>query len=344
MECQYIVVDKDFKIVDTNLKEIDITTDNFNSMYPSMQSYFKKELALSVPEAYQKKIILEKYINGKYYFIFSHLVEGAELCIRLNVLDITSYKIGKIQEEKKKELDQKKSKYLNTNELVSSFVHETNTPLSSALINVDAIRSIIKKREDNSFEKILNYANKAINAIHACKSNIKNLKNIYFDVNDFGLNNVFEIMHKAIDIMSFKTMNKGIKVNLDCSDNIWIECNHMQIVEVIVNLFNNSYNSLMDIQDNRNINIRVIEQGSFVKIFWGDTGPKIPDKMASKLFDDFLSSQYVGIVPEHGLGMNIVKNIINLHTGSIECNQSEPNTKFIIQLPIISQIKEAEYG
>ena len=61
-----------------------------------------------------------------------------------------------------------------------------------------------------------------------------------------------------------------------------------------------------------------------------DNGPGIPDDIIDSVFFPLVSSKEIA----SGLGLSIVKGIINQHGGSIDCSSDETGTTFTILLPI----------
>ena len=66
-----------------------------------------------------------------------------------------------------------------------------------------------------------------------------------------------------------------------------------------------------------------------------NNGPEIPEYALLKIFDAFYSTKKRG--EGTGLGLNIVKKIIEKHNGKIECKSSIEKTSFIISIPKIQQ-------
>ena len=60
-------------------------------------------------------------------------------------------------------------------------------------------------------------------------------------------------------------------------------------------------------------------------------GPPIPDEIVTKIFDPFFTTKARG--EGTGLGLNIVKKIIEKHKGSITCKSETCLTQFVVSLP-----------
>ena len=67
-----------------------------------------------------------------------------------------------------------------------------------------------------------------------------------------------------------------------------------------------------------------------------DNGPGVPDNQRKKIFDPFFTTKKEG--QGTGLGLSVVKGIINAHGGRIECVASASGgARFDILLPMESQ-------
>lgn len=79
--------------------------------------------------------------------------------------------------------------------------------------------------------------------------------------------------------------------------------------------------------------------GNTAKIRFEDTGVGIPQDAVERIFDPFFTTRDTGT----GLGLAIVKRLLEVHSGTIECQSTEAGgTKFIVTLPIENEEHEKE--
>ncbi|MBK7000618.1 MAG: GHKL domain-containing protein [Rhodoferax sp.] len=112
-----------------------------------------------------------------------------------------------------------------------------------------------------------------------------------------------------------------------------IRCLADELNQVWTNLI---HNALQAMETNENhagtLTIGVRKEGDNAVVSVGDSGCGIPEEVRSKIFDVFFTTKAVGV--GSGLGLDIVKKIIDKHKGRIEV-QSEVGvgTTFFVYLP-----------
>ena len=107
----------------------------------------------------------------------------------------------------------------------------------------------------------------------------------------------------------------------------------MKFLQVMNNLVSNA---IKFTQDNGTIRVSVEEQEKDVLITVADDGIGIPAKMQPYLFDKFTKARRQGIRGEKttGLGMSIIKTVVELHNGNITFESTEgAGTTFYIKIP-----------
>jgi len=77
------------------------------------------------------------------------------------------------------------------------------------------------------------------------------------------------------------------------------------------------------------------QDGPFVRIEFKDTGTGMPEEVKKRIFEPFMT---YGKKHGTGLGMSIVKKVIDDHKGTIEIESEQgKGTSIIIKLPIEAQ-------
>lgn len=131
-------------------------------------------------------------------------------------------------------------------------------------------------------------------------------------------------------------MQKELKIEFSChsnKDNIFAEIDEDKFMQVINNLISNA---LKFTRDGGSIKLYIKENKKDIIVSIADTGIGIPEKYRATLFEKFNDARRSGLKgePSTGLGMSIIKTIVDWHQGKIWFESEEnKGTTFYIQLP-----------
>ena len=84
--------------------------------------------------------------------------------------------------------------------------------------------------------------------------------------------------------------------------------------------------------DKGTLTINAHQEGSNIVVSITDTGTGIPPEIIHKIFEPFFTTKPTG--EGSGLGLDIVKKIIEKHQGIIDVESVPGQTKFTVSLPI----------
>jgi signal transduction histidine kinase len=104
-----------------------------------------------------------------------------------------------------------------------------------------------------------------------------------------------------------------------------------ELNQVWTNIIDNAIDALENTADST-IEIRTRKDGEFVEVTFTDNGPGIPEGIKSQIFDPFFTTKEIG--KGTGLGLDVVKRIMDQHNGSIKVNSEPGKTEFIFCFPI----------
>ena len=220
-------------------------------------------------------------------------------------------------------------------DFINNFSHEFKTPI----ISIKGFAEILKdddlsKEEKNEYLDIIIEESKRLSSL---ATNVLNLSKIETQVilNDIQRFNIGEQIRQSILLLDSKFQAKNILLDINIED-CYINGNKEMLNQVWVNLLDNAikFNSKNGIVS---INMKKEEGNIFINIT--DTGVGIESESIPKIFDKFYQGDISHATHGNGLGLTIVKKIIKLHGGTIECDSIvSKGTKFTIILPIESII------
>ena len=207
--------------------------------------------------------------------------------------------------------------------------HELKTPLTTMKTSLQ----VLQMDNNPSLEDYKASINVTENNIDRLISIVNNL--FLMSLNNIKLNdeiNLKDLINKIISLSDKKLIEKNIKIELDLN-NVYISGNKSLISSMLSNIIENA------IKYNKNfgtIKINLFKSKNLTNLEIIDTGKGIHKKDLDRIFEPFYRSEEVKDIKGNGLGMGIVKSIINNHQGQISL-ESEVNRGTIvkIQLPVL---------
>ena len=135
-----------------------------------------------------------------------------------------------------------------------------------------------------------------------------------------------------------KAAEQGITLKLELGPELpMIHADSRSMEEVLTNLLSNAINYS---PDGGTVTVSAVSHGEYLEIRVSDTGIGIARDEIPKIFDKFYRVKHPETrkVIGTGLGLSLVKGIIEAHRGSVEV-ESEPGvgTTFRVLLPTISE-------
>ncbi|WP_127716958.1 sensor histidine kinase [Halobacteriovorax sp. HLS] len=240
----------------------------------------------------------------------------------------------RIKAEQEAEIFQEKmissSKWITIGEMAGGIAHEINNPLMVIKGNAQIIR---KKYSSEPIKGHLEKIEKTVDRIHQI---ILALKRVSRDskLDPFKKVNLLELINDSVSLCSDKLNYQRIEIEINCSDDIFIDCHYTELSQVFLNFINNSIDAIEENNENslKKIMICATSVHGFVKIQISDTGAGMSPITMDRLFEPFYTTKEVG--KGTGLGMSITKEIIEIHHGSVFIDRQSKLTQFVISLPI----------
>ena len=141
--------------------------------------------------------------------------------------------------------------------------------------------------------------------------------------------NLVEIIYGVVEDFNQDLINQNKKIKIIFKNGIKSKNGYFifgisnRLEQVIANLLDNSISFS---HDNQKIEIGLEETSSNILLSVRDEGPGFAETSPQKIFKRFYSNRPKSFGQHSGLGLNIVKNIIQLHKGTIAAS-NRLNTK-----------------
>lgn len=215
-------------------------------------------------------------------------------------------------------------------DFVNSFSHEFKTPINS----INGLISLMKKG-NLSKEKQLEYLSIIEEETHRLSVMTTNILNLSKLENQGVLTskvefNLSEQIRMCILLLERKWNQKNINLSIDF-DEFMVYGNEEMLTQVWVNLIDNA---IKFAEYEGELNIRISKVNTFICVDVENTGSEINPNDKERIFTKFYQSDKSHSKEGNGIGLSIVKRIIDLHDGLIEVESSNNRTCFRVYLPM----------
>ena len=204
----------------------------------------------------------------------------------------------------------------------TDLVHEIRNPLASLKSASEIISETDDKNQRDKLVKILSHDVESIERLITDYSQM--LKDeVAITKEQMKKIDLRPIVTSVVDDFNSIYMNKrGIKISLNSNQNenkIEIMGIENRIEQILANLLENSISFS---EDNKKIIVKLSKKNNSVMLDVLDEGSGFKENDTKKIFKRFYSNR-PGKFGEHsGLGLNIVKNLIDLHGGTISASNN----------------------
>ena len=214
--------------------------------------------------------------------------------------------------------------------LTGSFGHETSDIVSRIqtsllLVNlyldngmdINQIKDVVSI-VSGDFDRIYAYSNLIVNFLRKRKRTIDSEINLSSALKEVG--GFYQTIVKSFDIT----------LNFVCEDTIEYKIKQIDFESIVINMITNAFEQVKG-RENRKITVTISQSASHLIIYFEDSGTGVPEGKEKEIFRPFETTKENGI----GLGLNIVKDIVEKYHGDISVKRSETmlGAKFIVTLP-----------
>ena len=204
----------------------------------------------------------------------------------------------------------------------NDLAHEIRNPLASLKSASELLDKTTAKMESEKLLKIINHDAERIERLITDYSQM--LKDeASWSREQMSKINLIEIISNVADDFrqDLKNQNKQIQIKIKnkivSKNGYFILGIESRLEQVIANLLDNSI-SFSD--EDKKIEIKIEETSSNLVILIKDEGPGFSETSPQKIFKRFYSNRPKSFGKHSGLGLNIVKNIVELHEGTISAS------------------------
>lgn len=217
-------------------------------------------------------------------------------------------------------------------EFSSNVSHELKSPLTTINGYAEIIQTGMAKDEDISrFASIIR--SEGLRLLDIIDSIIRLSKIEEKQTKEFSSIDVYTITKSVVGRLSIEAEKKNINLNIIGGKTI-IKGNGTMIEELLFNLI---YNSIKYTNSFGKVSIEIFKNEDFCFLKVSDTGIGIPIEDQDRIFERFyiVDKSRAKKTQSIGLGLSIVKHIVEYHNGSISLKSIENvGTEIIVKIPI----------
>jgi signal transduction histidine kinase len=138
-----------------------------------------------------------------------------------------------------------------------------------------------------------------------------------------------EVIDKNITFLAMQIEENGYRIKQNYQNSLpEIQADAAMLYQSFLNIL---INAMQAMPNGGTIEISISTNDKIVTIQFEDEGQGIPDDVIEKIWDPFFTTKEMGT----GLGLGVVKNLIESHGGSIQVvNRSQGGARVTVELPV----------
>jgi two-component system sensor histidine kinase FlrB len=215
----------------------------------------------------------------------------------------------------------RQQRLLTMGELAAGLAHQIRTPLATALLYASQMALPDRKPED-----LARCGERTV-------SSLKQLDKLVNDMLAFAhggaareVVSVSALLEQVAQWLR-PALRPGVRLTIRTqAPNLAVRASVPSLVSAVLNL---ATNALQAAKGDLELELLARRQGDRAHIVVSDNGPGVPEQLRQKIFDPFFTTRARG----NGIGLAIVKSVVEAHQGSVRLADSDGGATFIIDLP-----------
>ena len=268
---------------------------------------------------------------SKKIFLRNSILGTAILSVLFTLFIVIAFSNAIYQIIRQKKISEIKSDFIN------NMTHEFKTPIATIHLALDAIQNASVQENPKKMSQYLHMIRQENKRMHTQVENVLQISQL--DRKEISFSKTSEDIHKqlerAIEHVSLLTQQRKtiIKTSFDAKEStLLVSNNHM--TNVWINMLENAVKYS---EDTPEIEINTFNTSDFLCVSIKDHGMGMINSVKKKVFDKFYRETTGNIhnVKGHGLGLAYVKQIVELHHGTVSVNSEKgKGSQFTVKLPM----------
>ena len=214
-------------------------------------------------------------------------------------------------------------------DFINNFSHEFKTPI----VSIAGFAKVLKRGNLSEEQRIeyLDIIEEESLRLSQMATNVLNLTKVENQtiLTDVGKFNLSEQIRTCILVLENNWSKKHLDLALP-TEEYYINGNEELLKQVWINLLDNA---IKFSQDHGIVEVQIRSDESTVTVAVSDFGEEIPIEAREKIFHKFYQADESHAAEGNGVGLAVVKKIIDLHGGTITVDCAGGKTTFTISLP-----------
>lgn len=214
-------------------------------------------------------------------------------------------------------------------DFINNFSHEFKTPI----VSIAGFAKLLKKGNLSEAERqqYLDVIEDESMRLSYMATNVLNLTKVENQtiLSDVSAYNLSEQIRSVVVFMEGKWSKKDMDLQLDF-DEYTIQANRELLQEVWLNLFDNAVKFA---PRGGTVAWGIQDAGETIQVRISNTGADIPPEKQEKIFQKFYQADESHATQGNGIGLAIVKRIVELHNGQVSVHSENGITTFTVELP-----------
>lgn len=218
-------------------------------------------------------------------------------------------------------------------DFINNFSHEFKTPIVSIAGFAKLLRhGNLTEAEREEYLAIIEEESMRLSCMATNVLNLSRIEtqSILTGVTKYDLS---EQIRGAILLLEDKWTRKNIDIEPDFDEHM-ICANEELLKEVWINLMDNA---IKFTPEGGVVMLRMAEKDGWIRVSVRNTGSEIPVEKQAKIFDRFYQADESHGTDGNGIGLTVVKKIVDLHGGTVTVTSANGITDFTVTLPALGE-------
>lgn len=215
------------------------------------------------------------------------------------------------------------------NDFINNFSHEFKTPIVSIAGFAKLLRhGNLSEEEKQEYlavieEESLRLSYMANNVLNLIK--VEN-QTILTKVSRFNLS---EQIRGAVLLLADKWSLKNLELDIDFGEHM-IYANEELLKQIWINLLDNAVKFS---EKGGKVTVKITEKENQIAVTISNFGKEIPTESLTRIFQKFYQADESHSSEGNGIGLAIVKKVVDIHGGSVQVESSSGVTSFTVKIP-----------